>query len=95
MNRTLYQTDPTNPGLYFGPFLITETSRGSHIALERNPYWTGPAPAFDAITVRAIERTTTLEANLLSGNIDMIAGDLGLNIDEALAFRKPHGEGYQ
>ena len=95
MNRTLYQTDPTNPGLYFGPYLITETSRGSHIALERNPYWTGPAPAFDAITVRAIERTTTLEANLLSGNIDMIAGDLGMNIDQALAFRKRHGEGYQ
>jgi len=95
INRTLYQTDPTNPGLYSGPYLITETSRGSHITLKRNPYWTGPAPAFDAITVRAIERTTTLEANLLSGNIDMIAGDLGMNIDQALAFRKRHGDEYQ
>ena len=94
-NRTLYQTDPTNPGLYFGPYLVTETSRGSHITLQRNPYWTGPAPAFDSIMVRAIERTTTLEANLLSGNIDMIAGDLGMNIDQALAFRKRHGDDYQ
>jgi peptide/nickel transport system substrate-binding protein len=94
-NRTLYQTDPTNPGLYFGPYLITETSRGSHIVLQRNPYWTGPVPALDSITVRAIERTTTLEANLLSGNIDMIAGDLGMNIDQALAFRKRHGDDYQ
>ncbi len=95
INRTLYQTDPTNPGLYFGPYLITEVSRGSHIKLKRNPYWTGPAPAFNAITVRAIERTTTLEANLLSGNIDMIAGDLGMNIDQTLAFRKRHGDDYQ
>lgn len=95
INRTLYQTDPTTPGLYFGPYLIAEVSRGSYITLKRNPYWTGLAPAFNGITVRAIERTTTLEANLLSGNIDMIAGDLGMNIDQALAFRKRHGDDYQ
>ena len=94
-NRTLYLTEPTNPGLYSGPYLITETSRGSHITLNRNPYWTGPAPAFNSITIRAIERTTTLEANLLSGNIDMIAGDLGMSIDQALAFEKRHGDDYQ
>ncbi|HSG88623.1 MAG TPA: peptide ABC transporter substrate-binding protein [Pseudomonadales bacterium] len=95
INRTLYQTDPTNPGLYQGPYLVTETARGSHVNLARNPHWTGPAPVFDTITVRAIERTTTLEANLLSGTLDMIAGDLGMNIDQALAFRKRHGDAYQ
>lgn len=94
-NRTLYMTEPTNPGLYSGPYLITEAARGSHITLNRNPYWTGPLPVFNTITVRAIERTTTLEANLLSGNIDMITGDLGMNIDQALAFRKRHGDDYQ
>ncbi|MEH6637093.1 MAG: peptide ABC transporter substrate-binding protein [Halioglobus sp.] len=94
-NRTLYMTEPTNPGLYSGPYLITETSRGSHITLERNPYWTGPVTAFNSITVRAIERTTTLEANLLSGSIDMVAGDLGMSIDQALAFRKRHGDDFQ
>ena len=94
-NRTLYMTEPTNPGLYSGPYLITEAARGSHITLNRNPYWTGPSTVFNSITVRAIERTTTLEANLLSGNIDMIAGDLGMNIDQAIAFRKRHGDNYQ
>lgn len=95
MNRTLYQTEPTQPGLYLGPYVIVEAARGSHIGLQRNPHWTGKKPYFDTITVRAIERTTTLEANLLSGNLDMIFGELGLSIDQALAFERRHGERYQ
>jgi peptide/nickel transport system substrate-binding protein len=35
-----------------------------------------------------------LEANLLSGAIDMIAGELGVTIDQALAFEKRHGTRY-
>ena len=45
-------------------------------------------PHFRRITVRAIENTAALEANLLSGTIDMVAGELGLSLDEALAFEK-------
>src|SRR3546814_1010647 len=37
----------------------------------------------------------SLEANLLSGNVDMIAGELGLTLDQALAFEKRHGDDYQ
>src|SRR5690349_9540368 len=37
----------------------------------------------------------SLEANLLSGTIDMIAGELGLSLDEALAFDKRHGSEFQ
>jgi peptide/nickel transport system substrate-binding protein len=90
--RTLYATDPANPGLYDGPYRITETVSGSHIALEPNPHWAGPAPYFKRITVRVIENTAALEANLLSGTIDMVAGEVGLPIDEALAFEKRHGD---
>jgi len=89
--RSLYATDPTNPGLYNGPYRISEFVSGSHIVLERNPLWGGPAPYFKRITVRAIENTAALEANLLSGTIDMIAGEVGLPLDEALAFDKRHG----
>jgi len=95
MNRSLYQTDPTNPGLYLGPYVVSETARGSHIGLTRNPHWAGKQPWFDDITVRTLERTTTLEANLLSGNLDMIFGELGLSIDQALAFERRHGDNYQ
>ncbi len=94
-NRTAYDSDPTNPGLAFGPYRIVEIVKGSHVALEPNPTWWGEAPAFDRITVRAIENTPALEANLLSGAIDMIAGELGLTIDQALAFEKRNGSDYQ
>ena len=94
-NRTAYDSDPTNPGLAFGPYRIVEIVKGSHVALEPNPTWWGEPPAFDRITVRAIENTPALEANLLSGAIDMIAGELGLNTDQALAFERRHGDDYQ
>ncbi|HEX7035222.1 MAG TPA: peptide ABC transporter substrate-binding protein [Pseudomonadales bacterium] len=91
-HRTKYDTDPTNPGLYFGPYRVVEAVHGSHVTLERNPTWYGRSPYFDRIVVRAIERTTTLEANLLSGSLDMIAGELGLQLDQAQAFERRHGD---
>ncbi|MDF1793121.1 MAG: peptide ABC transporter substrate-binding protein [Thalassobaculaceae bacterium] len=94
-NRTLYQTDPTNPGLWNGPYRVSEVQVGSQITLVRNPYWKGPAPAFERVVVRAIENTSALEANLLSGSIDMIAGESGLAIDQALAFEKRQGGDFQ
>ena len=95
MHRTTFDADPSNPGLYYGPFLVEETSRGSYVTLKRNPYWYGKTPYYERIVIRTIERTTTLEANLLSGNIDMIAGELGMQVDQALAFQKRHGDKYK
>jgi peptide/nickel transport system substrate-binding protein len=94
-NRTAYDTDPTNPGLAFGPYRIVEAVPGSRLILERNETWWGKPPVFDRITILSIEQTTALEANLLSGNVDMIAGELGLTLDQALAFEKRHGDRYQ
>jgi peptide/nickel transport system substrate-binding protein len=90
-NQTAYQTDRENEGLYFGPYLIAKVVSGSHVVLEPNPTWWGNKPAFKRITVRVIPNTAALEANLLSGAIDMIAGELGLTVDQALAFEKRHG----
>jgi len=92
--RTTYDSDSTNPGLAFGPYRITQVSPGSHVVLESNPAWYGRKPAFKRIVVRVIENTAALEANLLSGTIDYIAGELGLSLDQALAFEKRHGERY-
>src|SRR5205823_11345357 len=93
--RTHYNNDPTNPGLYDGPYVLKEVVSGSHILLQPSPHWAGPPPRFRQITVRAIENTAALEANLLSGTIDMIAGELGLPLDEGLAFAKRHGDAFQ
>lgn len=93
--RTRYVTDPTNSGLYNGPYRIAEVTPGSDVVLAPNRYWPGPPAPFRRITVRAIENTAALEANLLSGGIDMIAGELGLPVDEALAFEKAHGDSFR
>ncbi len=92
--RTLYDTDPTNPGLYFGPYRITEISAGSHIVLEPNPHWWGEKPAFRRVVVWTVENTSALEANLLAGGIDMVAGELGFSLDQALAFEQRHGDAF-
>jgi peptide/nickel transport system substrate-binding protein len=93
-NRSLFETEPANPGLAFGPYRISEVVSGSKVVLERNQTWWGKPPAFDRVTFRVIENTAALEANLLSGAIDMIAGELGLTIDQAVAFEKRHGSSY-
>jgi peptide/nickel transport system substrate-binding protein len=93
--RTRYNTEPTNPGLYNGPYRVSEVVAGSHVLLEPNPHWAGPPGHLQRITVRAIENTAALEANLLSGTIDMVAGELGLSLDEALAFEKRHGDAFR
>jgi len=93
-NRTLFDTDSTNPGLYFGPYRVVEVVSGSHIVLAPNDTWYGAPPHFSRLTVRTVENTAALEANLLSGAIDMISGDLGLAIDQALAFEKRNGARY-
>ena len=92
--RTLFDTDTTNEGLYYGPYLITDVVKGSHVVLEPNPTWYGREPGFDRILVRVIENTAALEANLLSGAIDMVAGELGLTLDQAIAFEKRQGRNY-
>ncbi len=94
-NRTLYVTEPTEPGLWFGPYHLVEVVSGARVVLEPNPTWYGEPPTFDRIVVRTVENTAALEANLLAGDIDMIAGELGLTIDQALAFEQRHGADFQ
>ncbi|HTH15571.1 MAG TPA: peptide ABC transporter substrate-binding protein, partial [Magnetospirillum sp.] len=93
-NRTAYDQDTTNPGLYNGPYRIVQVAQGSHIVLEPNPHWWGAKPAFKRIVVKTIENTAALEANLLSGGVDMIAGELGLPLDQAIAFEKRNGQAW-
>ncbi len=95
MSRTLYNTDPANPGLYWGPYKVSKIETGAAITLDRNPQWYGPKPAFDTVTVKAIENSAALSANLLSGDIDYIAGEMGLSLDQALAFQKRLPDTYQ
>jgi len=87
-SKTAYDTQTTNAALYNGPFRIAALERGSSITLEANPHWTGDKPRFKRVVVRAIESQPALEANLLSGDIDYIAGELGLTLDQMLGLQK-------
>jgi peptide/nickel transport system substrate-binding protein len=93
-NRTTYNTDPTNPGLWFGPYRVTSIEPGAQIVIEENPTWWGPKPQIKRIVIKTIENTAALEANLLSGAIDYIAGENGLTIDQAIAFEQRHKDEY-
>ncbi len=90
INTTEYNHDPTNPGLWNGPYLITKYDVGSQVVLEPNPYWPGiPATdnlkaGFKHIVLRFLGDTAALQANLLSGDIDV---DSYLTLDQASALK--------
>jgi peptide/nickel transport system substrate-binding protein len=87
-NHSEFNRHPENPGLWNGPYLITEYKPGETITMAPNPYWEGAEkPYFQKITWRIIENTAALQANLLSGDVDM-AGEIGLSVDQVLAMQK-------
>ena len=86
---TLYATQPTNPGLYNGPYIVADYQTSAQIVLAANPHWPGKKPALAKIVLRDIENTAALQANLESGDIDMTPGEgIGLQIDQVLALQK-------
>ena len=91
INTTAYNHDPTNPGLWDGPYLITKYDVGSQIVLEPNPNWPGVPitggrkAGFKHVVMRYIGDTAALQANLLSGDIDL---DNNLTLDQVLELRR-------
>ncbi len=91
IKQTAFARAPTTPGLYDGPYLITRYDSGSQIVLEPNPNWAGTKPALKRIVIRNIENTAALQANLLSGDVDMVPGDApALTIDQVIGLSKQH-----
>lgn len=82
-----YTKDPTNPGLYNGPYVVSELQLSDHVTFVPNPHFYGEAPKIKKIIVKLIASTNTMEANLRSSTIDLIS-TLGLALDQALAFEK-------
>jgi peptide/nickel transport system substrate-binding protein len=90
-NHSEFNRHPENPGLWNGPYLVTEYRQGETITMAPNPYWEGKKPYFQKLTWRIIENTAALQANLLSGDVDM-AGEIGLTVDQALAMQKANAD---
>ncbi len=87
-SRTAYDTETTNPALWNGPYRISAVQPGASVTLDRNPAWGGAAPVFRRITVRIVENSAALEAQLLAGQVDMISGEAGLPLDQAIALER-------
>jgi peptide/nickel transport system substrate-binding protein len=89
LKATLYNRAPLTPGLYNGPYMIAADDGSSQIVLTPNPYWPGQKPYFKRIVIKTIENTASLNANLLSGDVDLAPGDApALSIDQVIALRK-------
>ncbi len=85
--NSLYSIDPTNPGLYCGPYRVSEIKLGDHVTLVKNEHWFGDGPNIEKIVLMYLPDTSTLEANLRAGTIDMISV-LGLKFDQASKFEE-------
>lgn len=86
--NSLYVKAPTNPGLYNGPYVISEVKLGSHVIFTPNPHFYGKAPPIKKIVVKLLPNNSTHIANLKSGNVDMIPPGAGISIDQAVAFER-------
>ncbi|MDP2370781.1 peptide ABC transporter substrate-binding protein [Rhodoferax sp.] len=86
--HTHYSRAPTTAGLWNGPYRLTQLQSGAFMVFEPNPHWWGQKPHFKRVTLKTIENTATLEANLRSGDVDFISGVLGLSMDQGLAMSK-------
>ncbi len=82
-----YTKNPTNPGLYNGPYVVSELKLGDHISMVPNKHFYGEAPKIKRIIIKLIPNTGTLEANLRSGTVDKISV-LGLTFDQAISLEK-------
>jgi|HubBroStandDraft_1064217.scaffolds.fasta_scaffold00025_57 peptide/nickel transport system substrate-binding protein len=75
-SRSLYVTDPTAPGLSYGPYKIAHLGP-KEIILERNSHWPGKMPSFERIELREFDDAASAGADLAAGRIDMVAGEIG------------------
>jgi peptide/nickel transport system substrate-binding protein len=55
-----------------GPYKFVSWKRGTELVFERNPYYWGPAPAWDKVIYRPISNPAARVAALLAGDVDLI-----------------------
>jgi peptide/nickel transport system substrate-binding protein len=87
INTTAYSRAPLTPGLWNGPYLISGYASNAQVEFAPNPFWAGTKPGFKHIVIRLIENTAALQANLLSGDIDLSPVGIGLTIDQGISMQ--------
>ena len=87
--KSAFNRAPNTPGLWNGPYLLAGFKANESATFAPNPYWDGEKPAFDHVTMRLIDNTAALQANLLSGDIDIANG---LTFDQVLDLQKRYAD---
>lgn len=81
LKHSAYRTDPTNPGLWMGPYRLAEFGAGKYAVFERNPHWFGETPYFRKITLRFYPSSDQAVAGLFAGETDLLQeGTLPLGV---------------
>jgi peptide/nickel transport system substrate-binding protein len=89
VKQTLFNREPTNPGLWNGPFVFTEYRPGTRIILQRNPNWPGPGPHLGRIVLSYRDNSAALVQNLLAGAIDAVpVSPGGISFAQMLDLRR-------
>lgn len=75
LKETNYHQNPLLPGLYNGPYIISQFSPYGLIDFKPNPYWTQNkhSPLFTKITLKSIQDGHALEMHILNNEFDLIA----------------------
>lgn len=77
-----------------GPYRLTAWEPGSHLVLERNPRFPGPAGRLRRIVYKVIPNTGALEVNLASGGVHAIS-PVGFSFDQALDLERRRGKEFR
>ncbi len=87
-HNTLYTKDPTNPGLYNGPFVVSDVKLGSHVMFSANPKFGGPKPHLKQILFKLLPNSSTHTTALQAGDVDMLLPSASIGLDQAITFEK-------
>jgi peptide/nickel transport system substrate-binding protein len=97
LRNTLYNTNPTHPGLWNGPFKLTRYQIGTRLVYEPNPFWPGTKPQLRKVVLAFLDNSSALLLNLLAGEIDAVpVSPGGISFSQMLDVRRlrPHALSY-
>lgn len=72
VKQSLYNTQPTNPGLWNGSYLLNDYQIGTRIVFTPNPNWPGAKPKLQRIILSYRDNSSALLQNLLAGSVDAV-----------------------
>ncbi len=88
-NKSAFNRAPGEAGLWNGPYVLTEFKANESVTFAANPHWDGERPGFKQIVMRLIPSGAALEANLLSGDIDLATG---MGFDQYTDLEQHHAD---